>query len=359
MEMFTITAIHQLQKRGHEVELLCYRDGKIHRQASEEGIITHPVKAKGYFHPIVSWKLAKLISDKEFDLIHTQASKDLWVLVPAKKLSLTDIPLILTKQVGSFIVKKDLFHKFIYSNVTYALAISEVIRKNLLDTCPLKESQILLLHNGIDTQRFNPKLFNKSVSRAEFGFKEDEIVIGMMARFSPGKGHEEFLKALSILTKKYAHIRGLIVGEASRGEDAYANSIKQLAGELKLSNIVFAGFRKDTDRVFSAMDIFAFPSHSEAFGISLVEAMSMGVPSVCSNSDGVLDIAVDNETGYFFRKQNTVDLADKLEMLIISPEKRKAFGENARKRAENYFDLEYLTEKVLAIYNQVTPRRKK
>lgn len=357
--MFTITAIHQLKKRGHEVELLCYRDSRIHKQASEEGIIVHPIKAKGYFHPLVSWKVAKLISEQDFDLIHTQASKDLWVLVPAKKLSLTGIPLVLTKQVGSFIVKKDFLHKFIYHNVNYALAISEVIRRNLLDTCPLKESQILLLHNGIDTQKFNPALFNTVEARAEFGFKENEVIIGMMARFSPGKGHEEFLKALSILGKKHPEVKGLIVGEASRGEDAYAASIKQLAEDLKLTNVIFAGFRRDTARVFSAMDIFAFPSHSEAFGISLVEAMSMGVPSVCTNSDGVLDIAVDGETGYLFKKQNEIDLAEKLEMLIVSPEKRKQFGENARTRAINYFDLEYLTEKVIAIYNQVVPRRRK
>jgi len=87
--------------------------------------------------------------------------------------------------------------------------------------------------------------------------------------------------------------------------------------------------------------------------------MSMGVPSVCTNSDGVLDITVDGDTGYLFQKQNEIDLAEKLEMLIVSPEKRKRFGENARKRAEVHFDLEYLTEKVIAIYNQATPRRKK
>jgi len=357
--MFTITAVHQLIKRGHEVELLCYRDSRIHQRANDEGITTHPVKAKGYFHPFVSWSIAHIITEGEFDLIHSQASKDLWVLVPAKKLSLTNIPLLLTKQVGSFIVKKDFLHKFLYRNVNYALAISEVIRQNLLDTCPLKESQILLLHNGIDTKRFNPEHFNRTDARAEFGFTQDEIIIGMMARFSQGKGHEEFLKALSILSKRHSNIRGLIVGEASRGEDAYAESIKKLTQDLHLSNVVFAGFRKDTERVFSAMDIFAFPSHSEAFGISLVESMSMGIPSVCSNSDGVLDIAVDGETGYLFQKQDEVDLADKLEMLIMSPEKRKSFGLKARKRAENYFDLDYLTEKVIAIYNHVTPSVKK
>jgi glycosyltransferase involved in cell wall biosynthesis len=60
------------------------------------------------------------------------------------------------------------------------------------------------------------------------------------------------------------------------------------------------------------MDIFIFPSHAEAFGIALVEAMSMGKPTICSNSDGVLDIAVDDITSYLFEKQNKESLSQNL-----------------------------------------------
>ena len=358
MEMFTITAVNQLRKRGHEVELICYKSSKIEYQAEAEGIRVHPTTAHGYFQFKEIQRLASVMKLGRFDVIHSQASKDLWVLVPAKKLSGTNIPILLTKQVGSFIVKKDFLHKWLYKNVACALAISQVIKQNLLDTCPLKEEQILLLHNGIDTHRFNPEKVDSAPVRTEFGFTNDDIVIGMVARFSPGKGHEEFLKALAILSKDFPTVKALIVGEASRGEEAYAQSIKKLTADLKLSNVTFTGFRKDTDRVLAAMDIFAFPSHSEAFGISLVEAMSMAKPSVCSNSDGVLDIAIDNETSFLFRKQDEKDLAEKLRALIVSPELRKTFGENARKRAVDYFDLEFLTEKVITIYKQITPGKR-
>jgi len=350
--MFTLTAVHQLLKQNIEVELLCFENSRLHKEAEKQKIIFHTLKASGYFHPVQSFKLSRIILNGKFDLIHTQASKDLWVLVPALKIIGSKIPLFLTKQVGSFIVKKDILHQWVYNRVTYALAISEVIKRNLMDTCPLTEDKILLLHNAVDTKRFDPAKIDNDEVRKEFGFTDDEIVIGMLARFSPGKGHEEILLAAEKLSKKFSNLKFLIVGEASRGEEAYATQVKKLVDDYQLKNVVFAGFRSDTPEVLAALDIFCFPSHSEAFGIALVEAMAMGIPSACSNSDGILDIAIDGETAFLFEKQNGNDLADKLEQLISSKEKRELFGKASRERAVKFFDLDYLTEKVISIYEQ-------
>lgn len=355
MEMFTIQAAQKLCERDISVVLLCYPDSKIHKKAVEKNIETFPVKASGYFHPVEILKVSRLISKGSFDIVHTQASKDLWILSPALRFAHSGIPLFFTKQIGSFIVKKDLLHRFIYSRVTIAFAISEVIRKNLLDTVPLTKDKIKLLHNAVDTKIFDPKKYNPNIVRNEFNIGDNKIVIGMLARFSKGKGHEDFLSAAKILVDKYNNLVFMIVGEPSRGEKAYAEKIKQLCSTYNLENkIILTGFRSDTPEVLAAMDIFAFPSHSEAFGIALVEAMAMAKPSVCSNSDGVLDIAVDGVTSYLFEKANSNDLADKLETLILSEEKRISFGIAARKRAVEVFEIEIQTKRVIDFYNKAT-----
>lgn len=353
MEMFAITAVEQLLKRGIEADLLCYPGSRIHVEASKKGIKTYTVKAKSYFHPFESIRLSKILQTGKYDLVHTQASKDLWVLVPALKLAGSDIPLFLTKQVGSFIKKKDMLHKFIYNRVTTAFAISNVIKQNLMDTTPLQKDKIKILHNGINLERFVPENAQRKKTREEFNIRDDEIVVGMLARFSWGKGHEEFLLAARELVEKYDNLKFMIVGEPSRGEDEYAAKIKNLAMEYRLSDkVIFTGYRSDTPDILSAMDIFAFPSHSEAFGIALVEAMAMGLPTVCSASDGVLDIAVDHQTSYLFEKQNASQLAAKLALLIEQPEKRLMFGKNARERVEKLFDIEHLTDKVIEFYKE-------
>ena len=349
--MFTLTAVKQLLKRNINVELLCLAESRLHIEANNLGLVKHPIKVSGYFHPYGTLKVSAVIRKEEFDIIHTQASKDLWLLVPALNLIRSKIPLVFTKQVGSFINKKDKLHQLIYNRVNFALAISRVIKKNLLETTTLKEEKILLMPNGIDTKQFNPETKKGDKVRKEFNIRDDELVIGMMARFSPGKGHEEFLTAAGELNKKHSNLKFLVVGEASRGENEYEEKIRSIVKGQNISNIIFCGFRSDTPEVLAAMDIFAFPSHAEAFGIALVEAMAMGVPSVCSNSDGILDIAVDNETSFLFEKKNAKDLGDKIEQLINSKELRIRFGNNARKRAVENFDIEILTEKVIAVYN--------
>jgi glycosyltransferase involved in cell wall biosynthesis len=353
MEMVTLSAIKQLQKRHIHVELLCISESRIHIEANNIGMIIHAVNASGYFNPYSILRLVSIIYRGEYDVIHTQASKDLWLLVPALKILRSEIPLILTKHVGSGIIKKDRFHRWIYERLTLALAISRVIRKNLLETCPLGEDKVRLLHNGIDTEKFDPDKISGSKVREEFNIGNDELVIGMLARFSPGKGHEEFLSAAEKLNTKYKNLKYLI-GEASRGENTYADSIKQLAEKYNLSNVIFTGYRSDIPQVIAAMDIFVFPSHSEAFGIALAEAMSMAKPSVCSNSDGILDVAVDNETSYLFENRNAVDLTKKIDLLINSPEIRIQFGIAARKRAVENFNIDILTDKVISIYDELS-----
>ncbi len=352
MEMFTLTAVKQLNKKNIQAGLVCINESRIHVEAINRGIITYPLKASGYVHPLSTLKLASIIRRGGYNIIHTQASKDLWLIVPALKILRSSVPLILTKQVGSGIVKKDLFHRMIYNRVTFALAISSVIKKNLLETCPLDAGRVLLLHNGIDSAKFDPEKTDKEKVRKEFRIKEDEVVIGMLARFSPGKGHEEFLYAARELNLKYNNLRFLIVGEASRGENAYEETIKKSAKDYGLNNIIFTGYRSDTPEVLAAMDIFVFPSHGEAFGIALTEAMAMCKPSVCSNSDGVLDITVDNETGLLFENKDANDLAVKISRLIDSPEMRLSFGNAARERAVKNFDLEFLTRQVIDIYKR-------
>lgn len=355
LEMYSIQTTRLLIENNIEAEFLCYSNSRVHKEATKETFPVIVSQFKNYFQLREYFNLAKELKERSFDIIHSQASKDLWLLVPALKLSKLSAPLLLTKQMGSYIIKKDILHKWIYKRVNKALAISRVIAKNLVDTTPLTDDKIELLHNSIDTEKFNPAVVDKNKVRNEFNIDANELLIGMMARFSPGKGHEEFIMAAKELSERHSNIRFMIIGEPSKGEDNYAAEIKTLASNLEIiDKIIFTGYRKDTPEVLAAMDIFVFPSHAEAFGLALAEALSMGKPSVCSNSDGVLDIAVDNETSLLFEKKNWKDLMEKLDRLITDENLRIKFSSASRKRAVEMFDLKIFAKKLIGIYNNLT-----
>jgi len=348
--MITITSIKKLLDRKCEVTLICTKNSRIHIEANNLGILIYPLSANNLIFPFNILSIDSLIKKNKYDIIHTHASKDLWLLVPGLKFIRNKTPLFLTKHVGSFIIKKDLLHRIIYKRVTKVFAISNVIRKNLLETCPLDESKVVLLHNGINTNYYFSNEEMKINGRKKWGIKTHDLVIGMMGRLSPGKGHEEFLESAIELNKKHDNLKFIIIGEASRGEDEYAIKIKNLAKENKINNIIFTGYIKDVRETLSALDIFVFPSHAEAFGLALAEAMATGLPTVCSNSDGVLDIAVDEETSYLFQNKNSKNLTEKIELLINSKDKRKSFGQKGRERIINNFNLESKTDMVIKIY---------
>lgn len=358
MEMVTLTGIQQLIKQNIKVQLICAEESRLHLEANSMGIIIHPIKIRKIISLYAILKLSSIIRKEKYDLIHTHASKDLWLIVPALKIINSAVPLVLTKHIGSFITKRDIIHNWFYKRITKAIAISSVIKRNLKETTSLTEQNIQVIFNGVNLEKFNPQKADRTKLRNELKLTDYDLLIGMTARFSPGKGHEEFLLAAKELSKKnYSnYIKFVIVGEASRGEIEYEKKIKNLTATYNLENVHFLGYRIDIPDVLAAVDIFVLPSHEEAFGIALVEAMEKA--SVCSNSDGVLDIAVDNETSFLFNSKNANDLAEKIEKLIIDLEKRKTFGYNARKRVVELFDLNKVTDQTIKLYSKLIKENK-
>ena len=354
LELQALEISKQLKSRTHRVWLACIHGSRLEEEARVSDIHVVPLKIHGYVHPLITARLARLIRREGIDIIHCQHSKDIATIVPAKRLSGERCPIILSKRVGSYVMKKDALHRFTYSNVDRVLAISEVIRKNVIETTPVLPDRVITLHDAVDTDVFSLSRVGKNSVRREFGIDDETLVVGFVGRFSPGKGHEEFLEAASILNKKYGNVRFLVVGEASYGEQVYEQRIKSMSRALKLDGVLtFTGFREDVPDLMAAFDIFAFPSHAEAFGVVLIEAMAMERPVVSTNCDGVLDIVVDGETGFYVDPRNAQQLASAIERLGADPELRLSMGKAGRRRVEELFDQQKQITRIEEIYYQL------
>ncbi|MDZ7767289.1 MAG: glycosyltransferase family 4 protein [Melioribacteraceae bacterium] len=161
----------------------------------------------------------------------------------------------------------------------------------------------------------------------------------MFGRFSPGKGHEEFLEAAKIISSQKKNVKFLVVGSESYGEPEYAQSIYKLADSYNLKEkLIFTGFREDVPELMGAIDILAVPSHAEAFGNVAIEGMAAGKPVVAANNYGLLDIVVDQKTGLLFKVKEANDLADKLITLIDDRGQREKLGNAGLQRVKEVFD---------------------
>lgn len=354
LEIQALEVSRKLRERGHSVWLACCRASSLDQEAHVYRMNTLSLDVHGYFHPMVILRLSRFIRRQNVQIIHCQLSKDIATIVPAMRLSGHSVPIILSKRVGSYLNKKDVFHQLTYAHVNKVLAISDVIHKNVLDTTPMTPDRVLTLHDSIDADLFSPRRVDRLIVRNEFGLTDATTVIGFVGRFSPGKGHEELLEAAAILSKEHKDIHFLIVGEASHGEERYEQKIRSLSHTLGLDQVVtFTGFRSDIPEVMAAFDVFAFPSHAESFGVVLIEAMAMERPVVSTNCDGVLDIVVDGETGLYVHPRNSSELAAALSQLISNPALRTTMGKAGRSRVEELFDQRKQMKKLEDLYYQL------
>lgn len=355
LEMQALMTSLELRKRGHDVNLLCPPRSTLLREANAAGIPAVGLlgEDRNAFGTIKD--LSRLLRSYEYDVVHTHLSHDLWWIVPAMKLASSRARLFLTKHVASGVSKTDPIHRFLYARLQGTFAISNYIRKSVLDTCPVPESSVHVLPPGISLDDFNPDLYSKSKVRVELGIPENTVLVGMVGRMSSGKGHEEFLNAAKELWESSGlNMRFLVVGAASYGEESYERKIRKMAMDLGLTDVLtFVGFRKDVPRLLCALDILAFPSHEESFGMALTEAMAMKLPVVASRNAGVLDIVVENETGLFSTPKDYKSLVEGISKLAWDPEMRRAFGDAGRKRAERLFSLQAVTERLDGYYTEM------
>ncbi|MBL1215548.1 MAG: glycosyltransferase family 4 protein [Ignavibacteriae bacterium] len=346
MEMRVLQTSIDLRALGHKITVLCYPDSSLHKEAEAEGFDCFALPFGNGIHPLLIFKLKKYLSKNSFDLIHVQFSRDLRFLIPALKKS-SKVPVVLTKRVGSYIKKKDILHKYLYSRVNLVLAISQVIKNNVIDTCPIDKSKVKIHYNGIKIDKYKSALIKRNEVREAMNASPNHCVISLMGRLSPGKGHEDFLNAAEIILEELSDVVFWVVGSASYGEEQYEQQIKKIAGELKNSEkIIFTGFRKDIPELIAASDIIAVPSHAEAFGNAAIEAMAAARPVVSSNTDGLIDIVVEGETGFRVPAKNPGELSKAIIELISDPELRIKFGAAGQKRVEEMFNESKQTKKL-------------
>jgi glycosyltransferase involved in cell wall biosynthesis len=356
MEMSMATISARLRDRGHDVHPVCFTGSPIHERLLKLGFDPLLMDLWGKFHPLKAWKIARYINRHDIDIVHTDYSRDLFTLVPAKKWC-KPTPLVLHKHVGTIRPKNLPVHPYLYRNVDFVIAISKVIEKNLLETHPLRPDQVGIIHHGIDMGRFVPDAGRRKRVRGELGIAEGELVIGIVGRLQASKGHLQFLEVAKRILPDFPSTRFIIVGEATRGEDEEANAILEKIESAGLGDrMILTGYRDDVPDVLGAMDIFLFPTHSEAFGLVIVEAMAMGVPVVSADCDGVPDIVEQGETGLLVDPRDVEGLTSAVASLLKDEEKRLSFGNVGRDRAVENFSEDKMCREMEELYNRLLVR---
>jgi glycosyltransferase involved in cell wall biosynthesis len=201
---------------------------------------------------------------------------------------------------------------------------------------------IRIVGNGIDARKFIPNLSKNG----------GPPVVGCFARVVPVKGQMTFIKACKkVLENRKASF--VIIGEV-RDDPTYYDQCKELVDELGLTeDVKFIGYVDNMLEWYHKVDIFVLPSLWEGIPLALLEAMSCGLPCVCTAVGGVPDILSDTGVGYLVPPDDPDSMSSRITQLLDDETLRKEMGKRARELVEEKYTIEHMASGILGTYLEV------
>jgi glycosyltransferase involved in cell wall biosynthesis len=177
---------------------------------------------------------------------------------------------------------------------------------------------------------------------------ENEIILALVGRISRWKGQMLLLETFSELIKTNQNIKLVYVGSAPPNQEHFLDILKKKITELNLvKNVEIIPFQENINQLWQSIDIAVVPStEPEPFGMVAIEAMMAKKPVVAANHGGLMEIVVNNETGFLVEPNNITVLKEALEKVISNPELRVVLGENGFQRAKEKFSIQNYVQKI-------------
>ncbi len=204
----------------------------------------------------------------------------------------------------------------------HVVAVSEHTRRTIVEREGTPPRKVTTIHNGIDLTRVEPPSEGEvHALRVELGI-ERSVVVTVVARLHPDKGHDVLLDALALLRDEIPPVVVLLAGEGPHRE-----ALERRAASLGPSaHLRFLGFRKDIARLYAAADLVVLPSQNEAFGLVLPEAMALHRPVLATAVGGIPEIVEHGVTGWLVEPGSAAAMASALKTLLLSPDLRRRLG---------------------------------
>lgn len=178
---------------------------------------------------------------------------------------------------------------------------------------------------------------------------QQQPVIGTVARLIPSKGIDIFLRAVQLLRPEVPGLKAVVIGSGP-----YEQQYRALSENLGLGKTVtFLGYREDVRDQLQKIAVFVLPTRSEGLGISVLEAMAMGVPVIATAVGGVPELIRHNQTGFLVRQDEYGAIARLVQRLLADREKGEALRGAAFALAAKEFNAKDMLERTYGLYRRV------
>ena len=237
--------------------------------------------------------------------------------------------------------------------ITVSDAAGKVFHNN-----KIPQNKLVTIYNGVDIQEFHPSNEGAAL-RKEFGIDDNTVLVGLVGRFNPRRGHRCFIEACAkvkngcSINTQFMIVGGKpkVQGKTQTAEEKYESEMLSLIKKLGLEReIILTGTRQDIPQVMAALDILVHPSTTDAGPRSPLEAMASGKPVIASAVEGNIEEVEDGVTGILFPSGDSDALAQALIKLIENKTMRERLGSAGRNRVERLFTTKINADRTESLY---------
>ncbi len=309
------------------------------------------VSIRNSFGMFSTKKIVRFIDWHNIDLIHAHVARDYLAAGVAAR-SAKNVRLVLTRHV-MFPMKS--FHRFALSNVDAAIAVSSAVGTQLARIFPTEK--IHLIPNGIDLNSESDS--NPDEIAAEFralhSIPEDAPLIVTLGELKVLKGQRDFVLAANEVVKQHANAWFVIAGNDNSIDQKFRRELRRLVRVLDMeTNFLFLDWLDDIRPLLAAADIFVSPSHSESFGLAILDAMAAGCPVIATATDGARELMIDENA--IVPVRDPLALATKISWFLARPDERRLLGEKLQSTANEKFGLAAMVDATEGLYRKLIER---
>lgn len=352
-EKLLLDTVSHLNRSKYQA-IVCYLKGKgqLRSEFAKKGIKVYNLGLKKTTPLKALLKLYRLIKSNEVSLVHThnfQAG-----IIGRIVAKIARVPVIVATEHNSYNwSQRNLFFRFINEHTTRLcnvrlIAISQAVKKCIIENSHLSGDQINVIHNGVDLSGYPLKLDTTGKKR-ELDIAKYDKIIGTIARLEARKGHRYLIEAAARVINVCPKAVFLIIGDGPM----YQKLLTLVSSRRIPNNVKFYGFRRDISEILSIVDVFVLSSVEEGLGLAIIEAMAAKKAVVATNVGGIPEVVIDGETGILVPSRDTEALAQAILKLLKNRAMAKKMGGAGRRRVETYFTLDRMIEETEILYDEL------
>jgi glycosyltransferase involved in cell wall biosynthesis len=346
LERVVATLFDGLNKDKYEPSIWCIAGGgELTDEFIQKNKDIKILSLKTYHNPLNIVKLAFLIRNRKFHIVHTHG----YYASTMGRISafLVRTPVIIAHVHTTYwnFKKRHLRIEKVLSWITDCIiCCASAVKDFVISNEKINPHKITTIYNGIHYQKW------EEGEPVTYYSDKKVIQIIITASLVENKGHKYLLEALSKIVKRHHNVKLNIVGDGP-----LRSQLVSYAGRLGISDhIEFFGIVNDVQTLLKNCDIFVLPSIArEGLSIAIIEAMWLAKPVIASNIGGNAELVNDGINGYLVPPKDSDALTEKLEILIGNRKLCRLMGVEGNKKFKNKFDASVMVKKIEELYDSL------